>query len=315
MVWEDNMNLYNLRKINPILYYKLKTMYRRFYLKQFRKKNIVELQEYDAELYKSRVGKKLDWNHLNTYTEKMQWEKMFNSDPRKIICSDKYLVREWVKEKIGEEYLIPNIGVWDRASEIDFADLPQQFVLKTNCGSGDIILVRDKRKLSPRQIREYKAKLDYYLHFDFGCAQCELHYSHIQPKIIAEKLLEYDGGWDLPDYKFLCFDGEVKYCWVDLGRYHKHRRNVYDLNWNLQDWNQKDYGNYPKPIDKPDNFDEMVNIAKTLSVGFAHVRVDLYNLDGKIYFGEMTFTNGSGFERIYPDEADLMLGNLWKIGC
>ena len=272
------------------------------------------MMAYDKKLYQKYTGNELDWNNLKRYTEKMQWEKLFNKDERKVQYSDKYLVRSWISEMIGEEYLIPLIGVWDNAYDIDFSCLPNSFVLKTNCGSGDIIIVKDKTKLKSKDIKTICAKLDYYANYDFGCAQCELHYSKIPPKIIAEELILYPGD-DLPDYKFLCFDGEVKYCWVDVGRYHNHKRNVYDLNWNLQDWNQKDYGNYEKPINKPINFDKMVEIASLLSANFAHVRVDLYNIDGKIYFGEMTFTNGSGFEKIIPDNADYVLGQMWKLDC
>ena len=111
----------------------------------------------------------------------------------------------------------------------------------------------------------------------------------------------------------MCFDGVVRYCWVDMGRYHTHKRNVYDLNWTLQDWNQQKYGNYEAPIPKPENFDKMIEIADILCKGFSHVRIDLYNISGRIYFGEMTFTNGSGFEKIYPDSADFMLGSLWHL--
>lgn len=301
-----------LERISPVAFYKLKTYYRKLYLKRFRSKTIQELMAYDAHLFNQTTGLTLDWDNLNRYTEKMQWEKLFDKDERKVLCSDKYRVRFWVEERIGSEYLVPLLGVWDKATEIDFSSLPKSFVLKTNCGSGDIIIVKDKNSLTKNKIREIEAKLDYFAHFDFGCAQCEMHYSKIIPKIIAEEFIEYPGE-DLPDYKFLCFDGVVKYCWVDMGRYHNHKRNVYDLNWTLQEWNQKQYGNYEKPIPKPINFDTMVNIATKLCQGFSHVRVDLYNIDGKIYFGEMTFTNGSGFEKIYPDSADLMLGAMWDL--
>ena len=306
------MKLDLIEKASPVLYFKLKKYYRKLYLKRFRKKTIEQLMEYDSTLFKETTGLELDWNNLQRYTEKMQWEKLFNHDERKVICSDKYKVRSWVAKRIGDEYLIPLIGTWEKAYDINFDELPNSFVLKTNCGSGDIFIVKDKNSLTPKERKAILAQLDYYSNFDFGCAQCELHYSLIPPIIIAEQYIDYPGE-DLPDYKFLCFDGEVKYCWVDMGRYHNHKRNVYDLSWNLQSWNQKNYGNYEKEISKPINFDKMIEIAQSLCKGFSHVRVDLYNINGKIYFGEMTFTNGSGFEKIYPDSADLMLGSMWKL--
>lgn len=129
---------------------------------------------------------------------------------------------------------------------------------------------------------------------------------------MAEKFTE-DSNGKLTDYKFFCFDGNVHFCWIDEGRFSTHYRNVYDLNWNLQPWTQHKYSNTPYLVDKPQNFEEMIHIAKVLSEGFSHVRVDLYNVDGEIFFGEMTFTNGSGYELIYPEEYNNMLGDLWVL--
>lgn len=297
---------------NSILKYTIKGIQRSFFLKKMEKMNIEELMKYDADLYAKRHGELLNWDNLQTYSEKMQWEKLFDHDERKVVCADKYRVREWVKEKIGEEYLIPLLGVWDRAEDIDFDKLPNQFVLKTNCSSGDVIIVRDKSKLTSNDIKGYRKKLDYYLDMKFGFNTCELHYNDMIPKIVAEAFISSPGN-DLPDYKFLCFDGKPYFCWVDIDRYHGHKRNVYDMNWNLQDWHQYSYEISKEGVDKPDNFDKMAEIATILSKGFSHVRVDLYDVNGKIYFGEMTFTNSSGFEKIEPKSADYMLGDLWKV--
>lgn len=261
-------------------------------------------------LYKRAIGRTLKWSNLNAYTEKMQWAKFYDSTPIKTTLSDKYLVREWVAEKIGEQYLIPLLGVWDRFSDIQFDKLPNQFVLKTNHGSGSVIVVKDKTSLN---ITEVGRNFNDWMSIDYAYATgFELQYSNINRKIIAEKYLETDLG-ELQDYKFLCFDGKPYYCWVDLGRFGNHTRNVYDLNWELQPWNQYTYGNSANPIPKPKNFDKMVELATSLCQGFSHVRVDLYNVDGTIYFGEMTFTNGCGFDRIVPDEYDFTLGELWNI--
>ena len=286
-----------------------------------RKKNIKTANRYKnmpfeeqvqllESMYLEKIGHSLDWNNLRSYTEKMQWEKMYNHDPKKIVLADKYAVRDWVIEKIGEEYLIPLIGVWEKVTDINFNTLPDRFVLKTNNGTGTNLIVKDKSILN---IRETKRVLDDWLKTDYGYLNgFEIHYSKISPKIIAEKYIEtWDG--DLQDYKFLCFGGKPYFCWVDKGRYSNHTRNVYDLEWNLQPWNQSTKGNYEKEIPKPDNFSEMVAIAEKLCADFAQVRVDLYNVDGKIYFGEMTFTNGRGFDPIVPEEYDYVLGDLWII--
>lgn len=262
-----------------------------------------------ADMFEKKFQYRLNWNNLKTYSEKMQWEKLYHKDPLKTELSDKYKVREWVKKKIGEEYLIPLIGVWDTTKSIDFTQLPNQFVLKTNKGSGDVVIVDDKEKLSKQDVKRIKRKLNISLKknyaFDSGF---EMHYADIQPKVIAEKFLEEN----IQDYKFLCFGGKPYYCWVDIDRFIDHRRNIYDLQWNLCDW-EECYKSSDKIIEKPKNFDEMVKIAEKLCAGFAHVRVDLYNVDGKIYFGEMTFTSGSGFEIITPASMNEELGNLWEV--
>ena len=260
--------------------------------------------------YLKVFGNILDWNNLRTYTEKMQWEKIYDKNPIKTTLTDKYAVREWVEGKIGKDYLIPLIGVWDSFDNIDFDLMPKQFVLKTNHGTGTNLIVKDKNKIN---MRRAKRMFDDWMKTDYAFTNSlQLHYRDIKRKIIAEKYLETNLG-ELQDYKFLCFDGKPCFCWVDLGRYSKHTRTVFDMNWKLQPWTQASYGiaNYDIPM--PKNFDMMIDIANILSKGFSHVRVDLYNIDGKIYFGEMTFTNGSGLDPIIPKEYDKVLGDYWKL--
>ena len=260
--------------------------------------------------YLKVFGNILDWNNLRTYTEKMQWEKIYDKNPIKTTLTDKYAVREWVEGKIGKDYLIPLIGVWDSFDNIDFDLLPKQFVLKTNHGTGTNLIVKDKYKIN---MQRAKRMFDDWMKTDYAFTNSlQLHYRDIKRKIIAEKYLETNLG-ELQDYKFLCFDGKPCFCWVDLGRYSKHTRTVFDMNWKLQPWTQASYGiaNYDIPM--PKNFDMMIDIANILSKGFSHVRVDLYNIDGKIYFGEMTFTNGSGLDPIIPKEYDKVLGDYWKL--
>ena len=261
------------------------------------------------KLYRIYNGSELNLEHPKMYTEKIQWAKLYGRSDLETRLCDKYLVRQWIKDKIGEKYLIPLLGVWESFNLIDFDSLPNQFVLKSNTGSGNNLIIRDKSNYDFEKVR---TKCNSWNETNFAYKFLELQYKDINPVILAEQYMEADNG-ELQDYKFLCFDGQPYYCWIDVGRFTKHKRNVYDLEWKLQSWNQYTYGNAEEEIKMPENFDEMIEVAKKLSRGFPHVRVDLYNIHGKIYFGEMTFTNGSGFEPILPREYDLMLGNMWHL--
>lgn len=302
-----------LKKWFPEWYEWYLHMQRRRCISIIKKRKKLQPKQYEQEIsrqYQQRIGHELNWNNLETYTEKMQWAKLYDKDPRKSELTDKYKVREWVARRIGEDYLINLLGVWDCFEDIDFSKLPNRFVLKTNHGSGTNLIVKDKNQLD---IKWAKCKFKDWLDTDFGYKSMELHYSKISPrKIIAEEYIETDQG-ELQDYKFLCFGGTPYYCWVDMGRYSNHTRNVYNLAWQLQPWNQETYAHYEKPIEKPKNFEKMIEIVKILAHGFSHVRVDLYNIKEKIYFGEMTFTNGGGFDRIIPAEYDKLLGDFWEL--
>ena len=281
-------------------------------IKQIAKLKQLPKTEYPKMLaarYEAAIGHKLNWDNLQTYTEKMQWAKLYDKNPLKATLTDKYLVREWVEKTIGGEYLIPLLGVWDNFEDIDFSELPDRFVLKTNHGSGTNLIVKDKSKLN---LKRAKRMFDDWMNIDYAYnSNFEMHYTDIKPKIIAEKYMETSTG-ELPDYKFLCFGGKPYYCWVDCGRFTNHTRNVYDLDWKLQSWSQCHPIN-EVIIEKPAKFETMVMLAQKLSEGLSHVRVDFYNIEGNIYFGEMTCTNASGLERIYPDEWDKRLGELWQL--
>ena len=262
------------------------------------------------EQYKKKTGHELDLEHPKRYTEKIQWRKLYDNNPLYSRLADKYAVREWVKEKIGEEYLIPLLGVWDRAEDIDFDRLPDSFVLKTNNATSTNIIVRNKKDINRKLII---GQLNNWLAYPFWAASGEFHYKDIPPKIIAEQFMQDEGKEDLPDYKFLCFHGKPYCCWVDFDRYHGHKRNIYDLDWNPQSWKLNRYERYTGNIEKPAHFEKMLALVETLCEGFSHVRVDLYLIQQKIYFGEMTFTSESGYAPIVPDEYDFILGEQWKI--
>jgi len=286
----------------------IKTELKYRYIKNMNPKNYESFLEKE---YKKRTGQDLNIEHPKKYTEKIQYAKLYLNSPLKTKLSDKYLVRDWIEEKIGSQYLIPIFGAWDNFSDINFDELPNRFVLKLNNGSDANIIVQDKNKLDYEKAKE---KFDRWTKINFGYYKdIQLHYKDIKPKIIAEKYIE-DSNGNLPEFKFFCFHGKVYYCWFIMSENGEEYRNIYDLDWNLQPWNINNiYSNYPEPLPKPKNFDKMVKIATQLCQGFSHVRVDLYNVDEKIYFGEMTFTSGGGYSLIYPDKYNYILGDLWNL--
>ncbi len=259
-----------------------------------------------AKWYKKNTGRDLDLNDPRTYNEKIQWIKLYYKNPLITTLSDKYLVRDFIKDKIGEEYLVPLHGVYDKFSEIDFDKLPSQFVLKTNHGSGWNIVVRDKSRFN-----RFKAGIKFaiWLRMDYSFTTgFQMHYSPIKPKIIVEKYLENDHGM-LRDYKVLVFAGKAHYIWVDSDRLTDHHRTVFNLDWTLPPFN---IGIHDRVLDVPEpvNREKMIELAEILGADFPAVRVDFYEVDGRLYFGEMTFTCGSGLEEFIPYEYDRVVGDL-----
>ena len=266
-----------------------------------------ELIDELGKWFYASTGEKMDFQDPITFNQKMQWFKVYDKNPLKSRLADKYLVRDWVAEKIGTEYLVPLLGVWDRFDDIDFSNLPDKFALKCNHGCGWNIIVTDKSKLD---LAEAKEKIDRWMATDFAYqAGFELHYGEITPKIIAEEYMENDGG-DIYDYKIHCFNGQAKYVMFLSERKTGLRMGYFDLNWNLEPffYTYKKLETIPP---KPDNLDQMIWLAEKLSEGFPFVRVDFYRLnDGSIRFGEMTFTPATGTMAWYPPEANKMLGDL-----
>lgn len=257
--------------------------------------------------YYSKLNSNLDLNNPKTFNEKMQWLKIYNALPIKTRLADKYLVRDWIKEKIGEEYLIPLLGVYDKFEDIDFSKLPNQFVIKCNHGSGYNIIVKDKSTLN---LSEVKSKLDRWMHENFAFKNgFELHYLNIKPKIIIEEFISNDGE-ALWDYKFWCFNNQVKYMQFRDDFSSNLEMAFYDLQWNKQPF-YYDHPLYKKELEKPNNFNEMIKIAEKLCEGFIMVCVDLYRLNnGKIKFGEMTFTRSSGIAKQNNEKFNKKLGDL-----
>ena len=261
-----------------------------------------------VQSYRKYTGRDLDFDAPRSYSQKICVSKLCNATLEKTRLTDKLQVREWVAEKIGEEYVTPLYGTYDSFSQINFDELPQSFVIKCNHDSGSTVLIRDKSKMDTRQL---KRQFNFYLRRNFAYLHFELHYLNITPKILIEKNLSQDGN-TIRDYKFICFHGRPCYCWVDVDRFEEHKRITYDMEWRVQPFVQY---MYPKanPEPRPQNFEEMKRIVSTLCRGFDQVRVDLYNINGRIYFSEMTFTDGCGYEAIFPEEWDIALGELWHL--
>lgn len=256
--------------------------------------------------YKIKTGRRLNLKKPQRYSEKLQWYKLYYRDEIMTKCADKYSVREYIKDKGLENILNKLYAVYDNAEQIEFDKLPKKFVIKTTNGSGTNILCKNKNEILRNDIKE---KLNKWLVRDYYSAGREWAYKDIVPKIIIEEYLEdksnkFEG---INDYKFLCFNGKVKYIVLDVDRNVDHKRNIYDVNWKLMDVST-DHNNISIEIEKPKGLDEMLKVANILAKDFPCVRVDLYWVNSRVYFGELTFYPWTGYINFNPDEFDYKLG-------
>lgn len=264
-------------------------------------------EEYLKLKYKVIFKKELNLENPKTFNEKLQWLKLYNRKPEYTIMVDKYRVRKYVAEVIGEEYLIPLLGVWDNPNEINFADLPNRFVLKCNHNSGTgMCICRDKEKLN---INLVKKELREGLREDYYIKNREWPYKNVPRKIIAEKFMQDDiGTGELSDYKVLCFNGEPKLVEIHKGRFSgRHTQDFYDTNWHKTSFEQPDDPLSNETMEKPPFADEMFRLSRALAKGIPHVRVDWYYAEGQLFFGELTFFDGAGF-CAFKDNQDEILG-------
>lgn len=271
-------------------------------------------EAYAAWFYKTYTGKKLNLEHPRLFNEKMWWLKIHNRDPLLTKCSDKHLVREYVTECGFPDILIPQANAYDSVEDIDFSAFTEPVILKCNNGSGGHVFYDpanskdfDEKAAKRKLAKELRAK--YYL------ISREWNYKNIPPKVVAEQIIRDKAGKLPSDYRFFCFDGEPKLLMMDIGvmddqgrHQHKFPRNIYDMDFNLLPirWGRDTYKGH---VDKPENFERMIEIAKKLSQPFPMCRVDLYNLDGHIYFGEITFYHGGCCQQITPEEWDLEMAS------
>ncbi|OBX00329.1 ATP-grasp fold amidoligase family protein [Gallibacterium genomosp. 1] len=266
-------------------------------------------------MYKLATGNKLDLENPKKFNEKLQWLKL--NDRRDIYTTmcDKYRVRDYIKKTIGEEYLIPLLGMWETVEDIDFKSLPDQFVLKCNHDSGSILICKDK---SSFDIEKAKKKLSSGLKRNGYWFGREWPYKNIKPCVIAEKYMFNKGESDLIDYKFYCFNGIPVFCQVICSRSESETIDFFDLNWVLQPFSGIHVGNIPfkssqKILNKPINLDKMIQFSQWLSKDKPFSRIDFYEVQEKLYFGEITLYPAAGFGRFEPDEWDYKLGNILKL--
>ena len=257
--------------------------------------------------FRTHMGYWMDWEDPQTFNEKIQWLKVYDRHPEYTKMVDKVSAKEYVAGIIGNEYIIPTLAVYNSAAEIDFDNLPNQFVLKCTHDSGGIVVCRDKSKLNLKATREILRK---GLKRTYIIQNREYPYKDVPRRIIAEQYIEDEGG-ELRDYKFFCFDGEPKYLFVatDRGRTDTETKfDFFDMDWNHLPFTNG-HPNNPVTPEKPENFELMKQIAAKLSAGIPHVRVDLYNIRGKVYFGELTFFHWGGTVPFEPNEWDYKFGD------
>ena len=256
-----------------------------------------------------KTGKKLNLKNPKTFCDKLNWLKLHDFRPEYTRLADKVAVREHLKEVLGEDICLPLLGVWEHYDDIDFDTLPDKFVMKCNHDSGSVKIIRDKASMDHAALREFyegRLKLNPFV------LGREYPYKEIKPMILVEKFMTSENGRDIRDYKFLCFDGVPRYMFVISDRSTDCRSDFYDMEFNRLPIVDA-YPMSDEPMEKPAFFDEMVELVTKLAQGFRTIRIDLYEIDGKIYFGEYTFYDGGGFWPKVPEEWEYTMGDLIRL--
>ena len=273
--------------------------------------NFLSDKVYLKLMYKLNIGKKLDLKNPKTFNEKIQWLKLNDRKDIYTTMVDKYEAKKYVADLIGEEYIIPTLGVWDKFEDIDFDKLPNQFVLKCTHDSGGLVICRDKSSLD---IEAAKKKINKCLKRNYYKVGREWPYKNVRPRIIAETFIEDEKNLVPEDYKIYCFNGKPKYIVVFHDRFNDANilsETVYDLNWNPQGVS---FDNHFQPSSivepKPRKLEELIKICSKICKDFAQVRVDFYIVNNNIYFGEITLSTASGFQPMIPESLDFKLGEM-----
>ena len=273
--------------------------------------NWVDDETYLKIAFKVSMGRDLNLNAPKTFSEKLQWLKLYDRRPEYTIMVDKYEVKKWVADRIGKGHIIPTLGVWNSFEDIDFDKLPDQFVLKCTHDSGGLIICKDKTKLDKAAARK---KIETCLEHSFFWGQREWPYKNVRPRVIAEPYMEDSTTKDLRDYKFFSFDGEVKAMFIatERGTKGETKFDFFDADFNHLPFTNG-HPNAEVCPQKPKCFDEMKRLAAQLSKGIPEVRVDFYEVNGKVYFGEITFFHWSGLVPFEPEEWDYKFGEWIKL--
>ena len=269
-------------------------------------------------LYKARTGKKLNLQNPQTFNEKLQWLKLYDRRPEYTTMVDKYEVKKYIAELIGQEHIIPTLGVWDRFEDINFQSLPQQFVLKCSHDSGGLVIVRDKSRLDYETAR---ARINHSLKCDYFWTNREWPYKNVKPRIIAEKYMVDESGYErkekngLTDYKVYCFDGEPKFLYISQGLENHATASIsfLTLDWQFAPYERNDYKPFSQIPSKPAGYEEMLELSRELSKGIPFLRVDLYQIGQMVYFSELTFTPCSGFIPFRNEMHDIEIGKMLQL--
>lgn len=272
--------------------------------------NFIPDKAYLKAVFKAETGYRLDLSHPQTYNEKLQWIKLYDRKPEYTIFADKYMVRDYVAKTIGNQYLIPLIGMYKRVEEIPWKELPNRFVLKCNHASGTNIICKNKADLD---IAFVEKKLNTWLKKNAYWGAREWCYKYIDPCIICEEFIETQDGNTPDDYKFMCFNGVPKLIQVHHDRYGNHTLDYYTSEWKKADLQRIDANTSTKEVKKPKKLDEMISIASKLSKNMYYARIDLYYVNEKIYFGEITLYPTGGFSTFTKYEDDLLLGSFIRL--
>lgn len=276
-------------------------------MKLFRKlSRLIPDRIYLQIVYFRHFKKFIDFDNPKTFNEKIQWLKLNYRKEEYTNLVDKYRVKQYITKLIGEEYVIPTLGVWKNVDDIDFKSLPEKFVLKCNNDSGGIVICKNKKDFDEVKAKSFLKERLKNNGYWYGR---EWPYKNVKPCIIAEKYMEDSISKDLKDYKFFCFNGSMEFFDIDIDRFIEHRSNYYDRNGNFLPFG-KTYcpPDYTKKIEMPKNLDKMIELAETISHNTVLSRIDFYEIDGQVYFGEITFYPGSGFSPFTDEKWDYKTG-------
>ena len=269
-------------------------------------------RDYVKLLYRLTFGKKLNLDNPKTFNEKMQWLKIYDRKSQYSMMVDKYEAKKYVASIIGEKYIIPTYGIYNSFDEINFDSLPDEFVIKCTHDSGGLIIVRNKNQFDKNKARK---KINKCLKRNFYWIEREWPYKNVKPRIIIEKYMEDKNSNDMRDYKFFCFNGEPKLMYLSEGleNHSTARISFYDMNFNVTDCKRRDYELLDYTPSIPNTFEKMKKFATILSKDIPHLRVDFYEINGKLYFGELTFFTCGGYVPFEDEKWDKQLGDYIKL--